>query len=291
MDIEQAVEVIDASDDYRVLRRLMPAERYYADDESDKRMGIYLDVETTGMSADDDTIIELAMVPFEFNKSGQIFKILPAYDAFQDPEYPIPELITRITGITDEMVKGQSIDFDKVVALLNDAVIVIAHNAKFDRGFCENLHDAFKDISWACSIADINWNEEGLEGVKLEYLAYKYGFFYEGHRATIDCYAAIELLSNTLPTSGELVLKRLLDTARQVTIRLWAMNAPFDKKDLLKERKYRWSDGSNGSKKSWYIDVPEDAYDDELVYLSENIYSGKKPDLPSLKITAKERYR
>lgn len=290
MDLVQAVELVETSSDYRVLKRLSPVEEYNAEDSSQKRIGIYLDVETTGMDAEEDTIIEIALVPFEFNKAGQIFRILPAYNAFQDPGVAIPELITRITGITDEMVKGQSLDITKIREMLSDAAIVIAHNAKFDRGFCENLDDAFKDISWGCSIADINWNEEGLEGVKLEYLAYKYGFFYEGHRATIDCYAALHLLANTLPSSGELVLKRLLDTAREVTIRLWAVNAPFDKKDDLKARKYRWSDGSNGSKKAWYIDIPEAAYEEEKNYLNDNIYSNKIPELPILKITAKERY-
>ncbi len=290
MDIDKAIQVLEASDDYRVLKRLQVVDQYNAEDGSDKRIGIYLDVETTGMNADDDVVIELAMVPFEFNKAGQIFRVLEPYNAFQDPGCAIPAEITRITGITDEMVKGQSIDHEKISKMLSEAVIVIAHNAKFDRAFCENLDDAFKDISWACSISDINWNEEGMEGVKLEYLAYKYGFFYEGHRATIDCYAALEILSRPLPVSGELALKRLLDTARKATVRLWAVNAPFDKKDDLKARRYRWSDGSNGSTKAWYIDVSEDDYDDELVYLKDNIYPGNLPELPSLKITAKERY-
>lgn len=290
MDLDVAVQMVEASDDYKVIRRLHPVDNYCADDGSQKRIGIYLDVETTGMNAGDDEIIEIALVPFEFNKAGQIFKVLPPYNAFQDPGIPIPELITNITGITDEMVKGQSIDLDKITELLANAAIVIAHNAKFDRGFCELLHDGFKDISWACSIADINWNEEGFEGVKLEYLAYKHGFFYEGHRATIDCYAAIEILSRTLPKSAELVFKRLLDTARKATIRLWAVGAPFDKKDDLKERKYRWSDGSNGTQKSWYIDVDENDFEDEVSYLNNNIFKNKQPNLPSMKITAMERY-
>jgi len=290
MDINEAIKIVESSDDYKVLRRLYSVEKYHQEDASQKRIGIYLDVETTGMNADEDEIIEIALVPFEFNKLGQIFKILPAYNAFQDPGIPIPELITGITGITDEMVKGQSIDLNKVLEMLNTAAIVIAHNAKFDRAFCENLHDGFKDISWACSISDINWNEEGFEGVKLEYLAYKHGFFYEGHRATIDCYAALEILAQTLPKSGELALKRLLDNARKVTIRLWAVSAPFDKKDVLKERKYRWSDGSNGSQKAWYIDIAEDDFKAEKSFLEDNIYKNKSPSLPSLKITAMERY-
>ena len=55
-----------------------------------------------------------------------------------------------------EMVKGQSIDVTAVKRLLSGAAIVIAHNARFDRPFCEGLLDEFKDISWACSIADVS---------------------------------------------------------------------------------------------------------------------------------------
>ena len=93
MDLEKAVELIESSPDYRIIRKLAPVEQYFADDTSQKRIGIYLDVETTGMDAEEDTIIEIALVPFEFNKAGQIFKILPAYNAFQDPGIPIPDII------------------------------------------------------------------------------------------------------------------------------------------------------------------------------------------------------
>ena len=75
------------------------------------------------------------------------------------------------------MVSDETIDVVKVTNMLKTAVLVVAHNAKFDRQFVEKLSDSFKDISWACSISDINWNKEGIGGVKLDYLAYKYGFF------------------------------------------------------------------------------------------------------------------
>ena len=34
---------------------------------------------------------------------------------------------------------------------------------------------------------DIDWRNEQIESYKLEYIAYKYNFFYEGHRAITDC--------------------------------------------------------------------------------------------------------
>lgn len=203
---EKLADELIETGDYKVIKRFEPVEFYTEGSSDDLKIGIYLDTETTGMDADDDEIIELALVPFEFDKAGNIYRLLPAYNAFQDPGLPIPEIITQITGITDEMVKGQSIDLTQVSKMLSEAVIVVAHNARFDRPFVENLLSDFADIAWACSIADIEWNKEGFEGVKLEFLAYKFGFFYEGHRATIDCQAGIEILSRKFPKSGEQVL-------------------------------------------------------------------------------------
>ena len=288
---QELIDKLTATGDYKVIKRFVPVERYNDINENmEIKVGIYLDTETTGMDHDESKVIELAMVPFEFDSFGNIYRVLPAYNAFQDPGEPIPELITRITGITDEMVKGQSIDLQQVAKLIANAVIVIAHNARFDRPFCENLLDDFKEISWACSIADVNWNEEGFEGVKLEFLAYKYGFFFEGHRATIDCQAGIEILSQTLPKSEIPVLKQLLDKARRTDVRLWADKAPFEMKDALKKRGYRWSPGDAGKRKAWYRDLPEDKLDEEMLYLNEHIYPRAVGVLPTDRLNAKIRY-
>jgi len=289
-DYEKIAAQLVETGDYKVIKRFEPVEFYNKGSVDDLKIGIYLDTETTGMDADDDEVIELALVPFEFDKVGNIYRILPAYNAFQDPGLPIPEIITQITGITDEMVKGQSIDLKQVSKMLSEAVIVIAHNARFDRPFVENLLDDFKDIAWACSIADIEWNKEGFEGVKLEFLAYKFGFFYEGHRATIDCQAGIEILSQKFPKSGEQILGGLLKRARRTDIRLWAEGAPFDRKDVLKKRGYRWSPGESGKRKAWYKDLSEDELEDEMKYLNDSIYPRAVGVLPTDKFNAKIRY-
>jgi DNA polymerase-3 subunit epsilon len=288
--MEDCIKQLEATGDYRIIKRYTPVASYCEPNEAEKRIGIFLDTETTGLDADTDKVIELAMVPFEFDAAGNIYRLLPEYNGLNDPGMPIPEIAKQITGITDEMVKGQSIDVEAVKKLLSEAAIVIAHNARFDRPFCEGLLDEFKDISWACSIADVNWNEEGFEGVKLEFLAYKYGFFFEGHRATIDCQAGIELLSRTLPHSGERVLKRLLENARRTTVRLWAERSPFEKKDELKKRGYRWSSGEGGKRKAWYKDLREDELEEEMAYLNEHIYPRGVKELPMDRFTAMQRY-
>jgi DNA polymerase-3 subunit epsilon len=288
--MNDCIKQLEATGDYRIIRRFTPVASYCASNEATKRIGIFLDTETTGLDVDTDKIIELAMVPFEFDASVNIYRLLPGYNGFNDPGMPIPEIARQITGITDEMVKGQSIDVAAVKKLLSDAAIVIAHNAHFDRPFCEALLDEFRDISWACSIADVNWQEEGMEGVKLEFLAYKFGFFFEGHHATIDCQAGIEILSRPLPISAERVLKRLLEHARCTELRLWAVAAPFEKKDDLKNRGYRWSSGEKGKRKAWYRDLQEDQLEDEMRYLNTHIYSRAMADLPMDRITALLRY-
>jgi DNA polymerase-3 subunit epsilon len=92
-----------------------------------------------------------------------------------------------------------------------------------------------------------------------------------------------------LPQSGTLALSALLETARQATCRVWAEGSPFDFKAILKARGYRWNDGNDGQPKSWYRDVSENALDEELLYLSKEIYQ-REMDVPVVKITAYDRF-
>ena len=61
-----------------------------------------------------------------------------------------------------------------------DADIVIAHNANFDRPFCERLARGFESKPWACSVKEVSWAEFGYEGSKLGYLVGQSGWFHTG---------------------------------------------------------------------------------------------------------------
>ena len=93
------------------------------------------------------------------------------------------------------------------------------------------------------------------------------GFFHQAHRAVDDCHALLEILSFELPTTGTSALAVLLERARKKTMRLWAEQSPFDLKDTLKRRGYRWCDGSDGRPRSWYVDLDESRLDEEIAYL------------------------
>jgi hypothetical protein len=62
----------------------------------------------------------------------------------------------------------------------------------------------------------------------------------------------------------------LQENARRKTVRIWAEQAPFDLKDELKKRGYRWSSGDEGRPKAWYIDIDEAKRDHEIAYLQQS---------------------
>ena len=61
--------------------------------------------------------------------------------------------------------------------------------------------------------------------------------------------------------------------------------------DFLKARGYRWSDGSDGRPKSWWVEVADDMLDEELRYLRTEIYRWPDADPPIKRLTALERFK
>ncbi len=271
-DLEEMADALLASGNYRIQRKLRPRNIIASSNGDPTKLGLFVDVETTGLDPQKHEIIELAMIPFTYTADGRICELHPPFEQFQEPSEPIPSAITRLTGITDAMVAGQRIDANAVRAFASGAALVIAHNASFDRRFVERLSDSFAMKPWACSMSQIDWVEEGHEGTKLAYLAAGAGFFYDRHRAVHDCRAAIELLAAPLPVSGQPAMRRLLENARRPSWRIWAENSPFDLKDALKARGYRWNGDDNPNPRAWYIDVEDGLQDAEIAFLRKEIY-------------------
>src|SRR4051794_40908571 len=120
------------------MTRLQPQAEYNPPDDIPKLVAAVVDVETTGTDPDRDKIIELGICLFEYDRqSGRIYKVLGSWEWLEDPGSSIPPEITKITGITDEMVTGHRIDDHAVYDLLSRVVLVIAHHADFDRRFLE----------------------------------------------------------------------------------------------------------------------------------------------------------
>jgi DNA polymerase-3 subunit epsilon len=230
---------------------------------------VVLDTETTGLDTSVDEIIEIAARLIHYDKStGTICRVGPAFQALQQPTQPLSENIQRITGLTDEMLAGQSIDWDAFCAFCTDAQLLISHNAAFDRPFVDRFSIGTRSAFWACSFIQIPWSD-WFPVAKQEVLTIYHGFFYTGHRALIDVDALLNLLSLPMLDQPDCsYFSTLLSNARKPFVYIAAVGSPFETKDLLSKHRYKW----NPAAKTWHKTVPVDALDAEQSFLAKEIY-------------------
>ena len=124
--LETTAQRLEESGDYQILRRLKPrpvlANWSHDDRRPGQKIAIILDTETTGLDHRQHEIIELGMVMFTYTDDG-IQDVVGVFDELREPSEPISSEITRITSITDAMVKGRSIDPDAVADFVAPADI------------------------------------------------------------------------------------------------------------------------------------------------------------------------
>ena len=231
---------------------------------------VFLDTETTGVNRANDKIIELALKITTFEKSsGMIVSIDQVYESFNDPGEDISQEIIMLTGIGNDMVQGQSIDWGMVDTVLKDADIVVAHNASFDRAFVDKHSSVSPTKIWACSINDIDWLGRGFTSSKQELLCYWHGFYFNAHRAMNDVDALLHLLTHSSYDVDKPVLE-LIENSQKPTYFIFATNFNYDpvKKDIVKANKYKW----NPEEKIWYKNVTFDNLESEKEWLTGVIY-------------------
>lgn len=290
--IETSLRDVLEHPDYQVLCRVVNQLPPKTAIDSKQFIATIIDLETMGLNAKTDEIIELGLLSFSFSVGDGIIAIIDSYNGLNDPGKPIPAEVTKVTGITNEDVQGKSIDWDYVLQALEKTNLIICHNSGFDRNFLElqtpqAISEQIETQLFACTLKDIDWKERGIESSKLDYINWKLGYFYEGHRALNDCWATLNVLIQSEGAFDELKL-----SVRKKETLLCAVNASFEKKDLLKERNYRWSDGTDKLPKSWWITIDNALLDNEKRWLDEVIYGvvGKSDSIPTLEITARKRF-
>lgn len=159
---------------------------------------VAFDIETTGLSAQSDRIVEIGALRFRADGTE-----LDRFDCLVHPGRPIPAQVTSIHGITDKMVRGAPAENEvlpEFVSFLGDVrrTVLMAHNASFDVGFLElalaragfdqPAHDVLDTVRFARRRA------RGLPGYSLTSLVRTFGVASStDHRGLADAAALKEL--------------------------------------------------------------------------------------------------
>jgi DNA polymerase III subunit epsilon len=154
-----------------------------------------IDIETTGGLANRDKITEIAIVLFDGDR------IIDQWDTLINPERSIPPEITRITGITNQMVADAPKFYEvasKVVEM-TEGTVFVAHNVRFDYSF---IKEEFRQLGYTftkkqlCTVRLTRKAFPGLSSYSLGNLIRHFGISVANrHRALDDTLATVDILS------------------------------------------------------------------------------------------------
>ncbi|MBK9108061.1 MAG: GIY-YIG nuclease family protein [Saprospiraceae bacterium] len=164
-----------------------------------------IDIETTGGLARRDKITEIGIIVFQ---NGEV---VDQYTSLINPERSIPPEITRITGITNEMVEDapKFYEIAKEVILKTQDCIFVAHNVHFDYGF---IKEEFHQLGFSFSLKKLCTLQlsrkifKGLPSYSLGSLIVHFSIEVEArHRAMDDCKATLALFKEILQAQGNAI--------------------------------------------------------------------------------------
>lgn len=172
---------------------------------------ICFDLETTGLSPNKDKITEIGAVRIH---NGEITDV---FNTFVDPQIPIPEKITQLTGITNEMVKGAPLEEEAIRSFYEfcgESTVLVAHNAEFDTSFIRmvaNRHNMAFPYAYIDSVPMCRSLLKDIKNCKLDTVAkyLKLGGF-NHHRASDDAAMLAKIFLQ--------LLARLRDDANAKTV-------------------------------------------------------------------------
>ena len=210
-----------------------------------------IDTETTGLDPMNHELIEIAFAVGEFDNDGKLVLIEALSAVFPCDKNEAES----INGISPILSQSGTIELYAVVKSLLAVDVFIAHNAKFDRGFCEkffaevpdkNQYHILMSKPWVCTLADYTIADKA--GRRLTHMAADIGVFMSAskHRALIDVMLLFEVVSRLGRVAFEDAFERALWPE-------WRVKAEvsFDQKELAKEAGFQW----DAAKKMWLKDV------------------------------------
>lgn len=210
-----------------------------------------LDLETSGLEAKNDRIIEIGVVLWctQTHRPIQVYSDLIRWDDLQ-----VSDEVTRITGITTQEILTFGVDLayalGRVAEIAKHADYIVAHNGnEFDKKFLDEawkIHSESKlTLPWIDTMTDLNYPAD-ISSRRLSHLAADHGFLNPfAHRAIFDVLTMLEILS-------KYDIKEVVQMASSPTCRVYA-KVSFEQKDLAKKEGFRW----DAQAKVWYKDIKE----------------------------------
>lgn len=195
-----------------------------------------IDTETTGLDPTKDSITEVGLVLFDTEVLAPV-----RISGFMVKGGFVSEEITRITGITNEVISAYGYEPDAackaILSLAAQTDYFCAHNAPFDKSFVNALlakiGTGLVGKPWIDTRTDLPAEayKKG-KSASLKYLCADHGFLYEAHRAVNDVLAMFQLLA--MYDVNEVVKRSQIPNVEVRAV------VSFDDKHLAKERGYHW---------------------------------------------------
>ena len=202
------------------------------------------DWETTGPDASHHKRLELGLILYSVEHNAVLQSLSTLLPIGDDPNIAQP-----INGIAPAAANEITPDLAKAIfqqarAMASVSTYVVAHNAEFDRKWCEdNTALTFLlELPWLCSCHDFSWPRQHRHGQKLIELALAHGIgVCSAHRALSDC----NLLAQLFDAMGK-DLPAMVEAAAMPR-HLYIADVSFEQKDLAKGEGFNW----DGKAKQW----------------------------------------
>tara|TARA_B100000378_G_scaffold261776_1_gene243390 strand:+ start:838 stop:1914 length:1077 start_codon:yes stop_codon:yes gene_type:complete len=271
-------------DQIRVINRVIPLSKWQVPaDAGPPFMKIaVIDTESTGFDPQYDELIEIAVAMILIDNESRVVAVEGLRSGMQQPCRPIEPDISRITGITDEMVVGKRFVPQQIAEHLAKADACLAFHAKFDRRHLEELVPEVGAMPWICAMEDVDWRALGFDGRAQNYLLMQAGLFNPvAHRAGDDVASLVNLLAYECD-DGRTVMAHALQGAKAPSWRFEASDLPHRLQKDAYRRGYRRS-----YRGVYHKLVRESEHDAEVAWYRELV--GRDPTI--VPVDWVERYR
>lgn len=208
------------------------------------RRCLILDTETTGLDPAKDSVIEIGAVLYSVEHATTLIQVSTLTHAVtENPAEAINRIpSSALRSLAERNPWSPAVGVDAFEALVNDADVIVAQRAEFDRAF---LSGFWHSKPWACTKFDFSWPKQTREGESLVALALEHGIgVASAHRALADCQLIAALFDRMSSFGAD--LQQMFARAMRPKGIFMAL-VPFEEKDKAKSAGFQW----DGATKRW----------------------------------------